>query len=125
MWLTALFNPVARRDDSLGLKKRLIKKEAELGGRLFGEPDKGCRWEFFCLDERTWVWHEVRTDPLTGRKSYQTWRYDIRFDQIYKRHHAGADWQRLDLKEARSLKAAIKAYRQQVLAKLYPEQDWS
>ena len=115
----------SRFDDRLSLKKRLIRKEARLGGRLFGSLEKDQIREFFCLDENTWVWHEVWTDKTTKQKQRHTLRYDIRSDWIYKKQDNDSCWRELDQNESENFKKAVEAYRHSVLAKLYPEKDWS
>ena len=116
----------ARRfDGQLSLNKRLIKKEAYLGGRLFGQLNKGQVREFFCLDKNTWVWHEVWTDAVTKKKRISTLRYDIRSNHVYKKQDNDSDWSRLDAGETENFREAVKVYRHNVLAKLYPDRDWS
>ena len=39
-------------------ERELIQLESEIGAQLFGEIPKGHRREFFCLDEKTWIWYE-------------------------------------------------------------------
>lgn len=38
--------------------REAIQEEAKVGAKVFGPVPAGVRREFFCLDERTWVWHE-------------------------------------------------------------------
>ncbi len=61
----------------------LLHHEARLGGKLFGSIPKGHRREFFCLDEKTWVWHEEWQDE-TGEWHTATTRYDVRPGGILK-----------------------------------------
>ena len=76
-------------DLSLGLpklrKKRPLKKlserellalESEIGSELFGEIPKGHRREFFCLDEKTWMWHEEWIDAKHKLKTH-TIKYEV------------------------------------------------
>ena len=39
-------------------ERELITLESEIGAELFGPVEKGRHREFFCLDEKTWIWHE-------------------------------------------------------------------
>src|SRR5688500_2727946 len=64
--------------------KALIHHEAKIGGKLFGEVQKGTRRDFFCLDSHTWVWHEEWTDAKTRKRRIMTTRYDIRPDGVLK-----------------------------------------
>ena len=81
-------------DLSLGLpklrKKRPLKKlserellalESEIGSELFGEVPKGHRREFFCLDEKTWMWHEEWRNFSIATQMY----YEQVARQVYKR----------------------------------------
>ena len=113
-----------RFDSHLSLKKRLIRKEARLGGQLFGALNKGQTREFFCLDENTWVWHEVWTDEVTRQKRRCTLRYDIRPDRVYKKQDNDSFWRELDRRESENFEKAVQAYRHSVLTRLYPEKDW-
>ena len=76
-----------RRADGLTLQaeayRRAIREEAKVGGKVFGPVPEGVRREFFCLDERTWVWHEEWTDE-NGKPQIRTTRYDVRPHGIFK-----------------------------------------
>ncbi len=65
------------------LYRKLMRHEARLGGTVFGPIPDGHRREFFCLDSRTWVWHEEWRDNA-GQHRIRTTRYDIRPDGILK-----------------------------------------
>jgi hypothetical protein len=97
------------------LYKSLIHYEAKIGGELFGPVSKGARREFFCLDERTWVWHEEWTDK-TGRHVVTT-RYDVRPNGVFKSQGANS-YQALSAEEARNLYDAITMYYQRVMPEL-------
>ena len=107
------------------LRKRRIGREARLGGQLFGQLPKGRRREFFCLDAKTWVWHEAWTDQATKTRHQATLRYDIRTPFVYKKQDDALDWQPVGSMEKARLEAAIDLYRSRVLGKLYPRRDWS
>ena len=113
-----------RFDAALSLKSRTIKKEARLGGRLFGDLDAGHAREFFCLDAGRWVWHETWVDRRSSRRYASTRRYEIRAGGIWKKQDDDPDWRPLDGREADNFRLAVGAYRRDVLAKLYPERDW-
>lgn len=99
------------------LYRALIRREAKIGGELFGAIPKGVRREFFCLDERTWVWHEEWTDQ-NGRRQVRTTRYDIRPDGILKAQ-GNSDYQQISSGEAQRLRRAALQYRQRVHDELY------
>ena len=52
----------SQEDRRAELYRNLIRHEAKIGGILFGLVPEGGRREFFCLDARTWVWHEEWID---------------------------------------------------------------
>lgn len=102
-------DPAARR---ASLKEALIRKEARIGGRLFGTPPEGREREFFCLDKRTWVWRE--TWITANYRRTVTTRYELREDGATKLQD-GQDRQPLSREEARNLHRTIQLYRQRVL----------
>lgn len=103
--------PVKKRniyeEKKTAVYRSLMRREAQLGGTLFGDVPKGTKREFFCLDETTWIWHEEWTDK-DGRHVVNT-RYDIRPTGILKAQN-GQGYHMVSLQEARNLVAAIKTY---------------
>ena len=96
-----------------------------MGGQLFGRLPKDGQREFFCLDAKTWVWHEAWIDQATRTHHQATLRYDIRTSFVYKKQDNASDWQPVGAVEKARLEAAIELYRSRVLGKLYPRRDWS
>lgn len=99
------------------LYRSLIRHEAKIGGQLFGPVPKGNRREFFCLDERTWVWHEEWVD-VNGVRQTKTTRYDVRPNGILKAQD-GQHYQHVPADEARNLYNAINLYEQKINSELY------
>lgn len=97
--------------------RNLIRREAVIGGTLFGELPKGHRRDFFCLDEHTWVWHEEWTDKM-GKRHIRTTRYDIRPSGIVKVQD-GKGYQALSPTETAHLREAARLYYQRVTKELY------
>ena len=93
-------------------KRSLIRREAQIGGQLFGPVPKGRSRQFFCLDAHTWVWHEEWRDSQGNRRSLTT-RYDVRPDGILKIQD-GQHYQSLGNSEARNLIQAIRLYCQRI-----------
>lgn len=106
-------------DRQTDMHRKLIRKEAEMGGKLFGEVKPGGRREFFCLDEHTWVWHEEWIGP-DGKRQISTTRYDIRPSSVLKAQN-GQSYQEVGLQEAENLLRAINLYEKRVVDELYPE----
>ncbi len=98
----------------------LMRKEAKIGGELFGPLPKGHRREFFALDEHTWIWHEESKDPL-GQTVVKTTRYDVRPSGIVKSQD-NKHYQKVSDQEALRLKKAVKLYRKRVSHQLYNDQ---
>ncbi len=92
--------------------RNLIRREAKIGGQLFGPIPKGHRREFFCLDERTWIWYEEWTDT-TGQRQAKTTRYDVRPNGVVKIQD-GHPSQYVPLEEARNLYQAVELYKQRI-----------
>lgn len=95
----------------------LIRKEAAIGGELFGAVPKNGRREFFCLDEHTWVWHEEWVDAH-GQHHAITTRYDVRPHGIFKAQD-GQPYQPLSREEARNLRQAARLYYKRVRVAVY------
>ena len=95
--------------------RSLMHWEAKIGGELFGPVPKGARREFFCLDEKTWVWHEEWTDS-DGHHAMTT-RYDIRPNGILK-SQGTSEYQEVGFEETKNLLKAIMLYQQRVLPEL-------
>ncbi len=107
-----------RREDRLAeLYRNLIRHEAKIGGQLFGPVPKGSRREFFCLDEKTWVWHEEWTDQ-TGKPQARTTRYDVRPDGILKAQD-GQPYKLATPEEVRNLYHATQLYSKRIKEEIY------
>lgn len=98
------------------LYRNLIRHEARIGGKIFGAASPQVRREFFCLDDRTWVWHEEWQDR-SGTTHVQTTRYDIRPDGILKAQNGKYD--RVNADEAVRLQTAARLYRDAVKREMY------
>ena len=99
------------------LYRNLIRREAKIGGQLFGPLPKGGRREFFCLDEHTWIWHEEWLDEK-GERQVKTTRYDVRPNGVIKVQD-GQPSQYVTLEEARRLYQAVDLYNQRIYAEIY------
>jgi hypothetical protein len=105
-------------DRSARIYRDLIRKEAKIGGQLFGPVKPGGRREFFCLDERTWIWHEEWIDEPTARLYVVTTRYDVRPNGILKSQNSQPT-RYIDLSEAKNFLSAIRLYNYRVKTELY------
>ncbi len=99
------------------LYRSLIRREAKIGGEIFGAVPEGTRREFFCLDEHTWIWHEEWIDE-GGQRQIRTTRYDIRPNGILKAQE-GQSYTRLNKGEADRLREAVHKYNQRIRTELY------
>lgn len=108
-------DPVAVRAEAF---REAIHEEAKVGGAVFGEVPAGVRREFFCLDERTWVWHEEWSDD-DGKKQVRTTRYDVRPHGIFKSQN-GQQFLPVSRDEVRNLIAATKRYNEIIDTELAP-----
>lgn len=95
----------------------IIRREAVIGGQLFGPIPKNGRREFFCLDEHTWVWHEEWTDEQ-GHHHAVTTRYDVRPQGVFKAQD-GQPYQPLTRQEALHLRKAARLYYEKVRTAVY------
>ncbi len=99
----------------------LIRQEAAIGGQLFGPIPEGGRREFFCLDVRTWVWHEEWTDE-DGKHHAVTTRYDVRPGGVLKAQD-GQPYRPVSPEEGRRLRKAVQLYRERVENEIYAMAD--
>lgn len=120
MLLSQIFN-TPKTDDTAqkraAIHRSLLKKEAEIGGQLFGPIPKGGRREFFCLDEHTWIWHEEWVGQ-DGQRRIRTTRYVVREDSIIKKQDNG-EFHLVSLAEAENLLKATSAYQDRVSKEVY------
>jgi len=117
--LGQLFQSNRRRrndDKKVELYRHIIRREAEIGGRLFGPLPEGGRREFFCLDERTWVWHEEWNDS-SGQYQTKTTRYHVTSDGILKSQDGSASHP-VTGQEAKNFETAVKLYVERVQSEL-------
>ncbi len=96
--------------------RNLMRREAKMGGKLFGPIPAGHRREFFCLDRHTWVWHEEWIDAQ-GVNHAVTTRYDIRPQGILKSQGTNS-YQLVRGEELRNFYQAARMFRDNVNAEL-------
>jgi hypothetical protein len=107
----------ARADRREELYRAFKRREAKIGGELFGPIPKGVRRDFFCLDRHTWVWHEEWTDQ-TGQRQSRTIRYNVRPNGVLKAQDNQA-YQPVSPQETENLYQATQQYKQRVLQEVY------
>lgn len=121
MFLTKFFGKGAKIDVTeqkrIAIYRNLLRREAVIGGELFGPIPKGGRREFFCLDETTWVWHEEWTNKQ-GRRQVRNTRYDVRPSGILKAQN-GQAYSKISAEEAKNFKTAVDLYLQRVKNDIY------
>lgn len=118
--LGILLNTKAQAEERRARRYReLITREAKMGGALFGPIPEGVRREFFCLDERTWVWHEEWTDAK-GKRHVVTTRYDVRPNGVLKAQD-GQPYRLVDAEEAKHLYKAVRMYAYLARTDLYAQ----
>jgi hypothetical protein len=107
----------ARADRREELYRALKRREAKIGGEVFGPIPEGVRREFFCLDKHTWIWHEEWTDA-SGQRQVKTTRYDVRPNGILKAQD-NQSYQVVTPQEAYRLYQAAQTYKQRVRSEVY------
>lgn len=100
----------------------IIRREAAIGGKLFGPVAKGGRREFFCLNEHTWVWHEEWIDQA-GKRHAVTTRYDVRPNGIFKAQD-GQPYRPLSATEAKHFYKAVILYDREVSTKIFGREPY-
>jgi hypothetical protein len=117
MKIFSAFSGQRQADKQAQMYRDLIRREAEIGGQLFGPVQKGGRREFFCLNARTWVWHEEWIDQNGQRRTITT-RYDIRPTGILKAQD-GHPYQPITREEGLRIRQAAALYLERVKAEIY------
>jgi hypothetical protein len=107
------FAPRNPEDRSVVIERQLLRREARIGGKLFGPLPKGHDRQFFCLDEHTWVWHESWIDQKGQKRTLST-RYEVRPEGILKVQNGG--YQQLTRNEVKNLLKAAELYQDRVFA---------
>lgn len=99
-------------------ERELLQLESEIGAKLFGEVPAGHRREFFCLDEKTWIWYEEWVDPKTKKRQQTTTRYEVHEKGILKVME-GARYMFIQGAELDNLVLATRMYYEQVARHVY------
>jgi hypothetical protein len=110
--------PRKRRPLKKLTERELLQLESEIGARLFGDISPGHRREFFCLDEKTWIWYEEWKNPQTGKQESHTTRYEIHQNGIMKVLE-GARYSFIEGQELENFVAATEMYYEQVARHVY------
>ena len=98
-------------------ERELLRLESAIGAEIFGKIPEGHRREFFCLDEKTWIWHEEWSGE--GRKlQTRTIRYEISDHGVLKVQD-GARYNYIEGAELQNFALAIRMYYEQVARKVY------
>lgn len=103
--------PLSDEQRRANFERSLLRREAKIGGQLFGPLPKGHDRQFFCLDEHTWIWHEEWTQ--NGKRQIITTRYDVQPKGVIKSQDGRAS-QYVVGDEARNLYRAVEIYQQRV-----------
>lgn len=98
-------------------ERELLSLESEIGSKLFGPIPAGHRREFFCLDEKTWIWHEEWLDEKK-KLTTSTVRYEINEHGVLKVQE-GARYSYLEGEELRNFGIALRMYYEQVARSVY------
>lgn len=99
-------------------ERELLQLESEIGSQIFGDLPAGHHRQFFCLDENTWIWHEEKKNPQTGKIEQHTIRYELQ-DKAILKVQEGARYSYLEGEELTNLLAAIRVYHERVAREVY------
>lgn len=109
--------PKTRRPLEKMTERELIQLESEIGRKIFGPVPPGHRREFFCLDEKTCIWHEEYKGS-DGKPVTSTTRYEFLGDKVLKAHN-GARYSYLEGDELKNLLIAVNSYYERVMRGIY------
>ncbi len=117
--LKNLVNYARQNKDELNdeeFHRNLIRREAVIGGQVFGPVPRGHRREFFCLDKHSWIWYEEWIDK-NGVKRDMSTRYEVRPSGLVKVQNGL--YKPVSKAEARRFKIATDRYFKRVEEQLY------
>lgn len=98
-------------------ERELINMESKIGSQLFGPIPHGHRREFFCLDDKTWIWHEEWKDEK-GAIQEMTTRYELQEKGVLK-VQPGPRYTYLEGQELKNLVMAIRIYYEKTMREVY------
>lgn len=98
-------------------ERELLRLESQAGTSVFGPVPEGHRREFFCLDEKTWIWHEEWKDEK-GAEQQATTRYEVHEKGILKVQE-GSRYDYLEGEELDNLILATRLYYEKVAREVY------
>lgn len=98
-------------------ERELIERESVIGRQLFGPIPAGHTREFFCLDSRTWVWHEEWRD-VDNKVRTATTRYEVQPGGILK-VQPGRVYKYLEGEELENLVLAVQMYYERSMREIY------
>jgi hypothetical protein len=102
----------ANRHDPAEIQRALIRRESELARGIFGPVPNGVHREFFCLDEKTWIWHEET------KNSKRVTKYLVRDRDVVKSVNGGS-YQSISREELVRFKQAVAKYGKIMSDRLY------
>ncbi len=97
--------------------RELLTLESEIGAQLFGPVAEGHRREFFCLDDKNWIWHEEWLDEKK-KLHFATTKYEVQEKGILKTQE-GARYSYIEGEELNHLITAIGMYYERVMREIY------
>lgn len=98
-------------------KRQLIELESQIGRELFGPIPAGHRREFFCLDDKTWVWHEEWRDA-DNKTHTSTTRYEVQAHGVLK-VQPGRVYKYIEGEELTNLTIAAELYYERCMRQIY------
>jgi len=105
-------------------ERELLQMESEIGARIFGDIPAGTHRQFFCLDDKTWIWHEQTKHPKTGKIEEHTIRYEVHENGILKVQE-GARYSYLEGEELDNLVIATRVYYERVAREVYHREPYT
>jgi hypothetical protein len=98
------------------ITRDLLRREAVIGGQMFGPLPKGASRQFFQLEKHTWVWVEQWT--IKGQRHTKTTKYLVKPAELLKSVNGG-HYERTSLQEAKNFESAVHLYVESVDSKMY------
>lgn len=99
-------------------ERDLLRMESAVGRSIFGDAPHGVKREFFCLDERTWIWYEQWKDAVTLEQKERTIRYEVHSKGVIKIQE-GQPYIVLEGSELKNFEVAVRVYYEKVMREVY------
>lgn len=102
-------------------ERKMMRREAKIGGTVLGTVPEGHTREFFCLDRYTWVWYEEWFDDVARQRRSMTVQYEVQHRGVLKQVDGNPQGY-LHGAELENLLRAMQLYYKRIATEVYGRQ---